>query len=85
MRLPLHIVGSTIALVILMLTASSAQQLKPIEPPDPWLTRSETVTEILLKDLSSLNSFDRSILLARLSDTWWQDDDKRARVDAAGG
>lgn len=78
MRLPFHVIGSTIALAVLM-TASSAQQLKPIEPSDPWLTRSETVTESLLKDTPSLTSFDRSLLFARLSDTWWQDDEKRAR------
>ena len=80
MRLPLNVIGSTIALVALMLPTSSAQQLKPMEPLDPWLTRSETVTDSLLKDSPSLNSCDRSILFARLSDTWWQDDEKRARA-----
>ena len=80
MKLPLHVIGSTIALIILMSPASSGQQLKPPEPPNPWLVRSQTITESLLKDATSLTAFDRAILFARLGDTWWQDDQKRARA-----
>ena len=79
MKPPLHVIGSIIALIILMPPALSGQQVKPPEPPDPWLIRSQTITESLLKDAPALTSFDCAILFARLGDVWWKDDQERAR------
>jgi hypothetical protein len=80
MRLPLTVIGSTITLIILMPLAARGQPLKPPETPDPWLIRSQTITEHLLKDAPALTAFDRAILFARLGDVWWKDDQERARA-----
>src|ERR1043165_798730 len=46
---------------------------------EQWRAKSETLTDDLLKDAGQLSSSRRAVLLARLAQRWWPDDQGRAR------
>lgn len=45
-----------------------------------WRTRAETLTNNLLKDASKGDALDRALLLAQLSDLWWESDQNQANT-----
>ena len=50
------------------------------EESELWRIRSQGFTDDLLKDGSQLSSLRRTVLLARLGERWWNDDQARARA-----
>jgi hypothetical protein len=47
---------------------------------DLWLVRSQTITEDLIKDSTTLASSKRALMLATLAQRWWQDDPEKAHL-----
>jgi len=50
------------------------------EEAELWRVRSQGITDDLLKDASQLSSMRRAVLVARLGQRWWDDDQARART-----
>lgn len=49
-------------------------------PPDSSTLLTQTITDEIVKDAPALMTLDRSVLWARLGETWWKDDPERARA-----
>jgi hypothetical protein len=58
--------------------AAFAQQKN--EEAELWRVRSQGITDDLLKDASQLSSTRRAVLVARLAQQWWANDQGRART-----
>ncbi len=59
-------------------TVSFAQ--KELRTPRFWRAQAQAITDELVKDAEAFAPIERSILWARLADTWWQDDQERGHA-----
>ena len=70
---------------VLLLVAATAsaqgqQRDEPVPTLNPWIDRAQFLTDDLVGDAKSLDTYDRAALWGRLADVWWSDDPKRART-----
>lgn len=70
--------------VLLLIVATASAQDQPRQEPapriNPWIDRAQLLTDDLLGDAKSLDTYDRAALWGRLADVWWSEDPKRART-----
>lgn len=73
--------ATLLLLLVLTLFHSVAAQPRPQADVsyELWRARAQTITDDVLKDASSLNSFRRAIVWGKLAVLWWRDDPGRAR------
>ena len=70
---------------VLLLVAATAsaqgqQRQEPVPTVNPWIDRTQLLTDDLVGDAKSLDTYDRAALWGRLADVWWSEDPKRART-----
>jgi hypothetical protein len=58
--------------------SSTAQQTN--KRPNPWLIRSQTITDEIIADSAALSSFNRAVVWGQLGAVWWKDEQTRARA-----
>lgn len=61
-------------------TSAQGQKQEPLPTVNPWIDRAQLLTDDLVGDAKSLDTYDRAQLWGRLADVWWTDDPKRART-----
>jgi hypothetical protein len=76
MKYILAIIVACLVCLTLAMTGVAQDKQPPI---DIWGLRSESITTSLIGDATSLESFERAIMFARLGDAWWDYDRERAR------
>jgi hypothetical protein len=77
MKHTLTILAACLTFLALTLTGIAQERKQP--PTDVWGLRSESITNSLIGDATSLEAFERALMFARLGDVWWDSDRERAR------
>ncbi|MEK6282056.1 MAG: hypothetical protein AABN95_17005 [Acidobacteriota bacterium] len=65
--------------ILIAVCSLSLKAQEPVRTPNPWLVKAEAITDDLVGDAAKLDRFDRSLLLGRLGQLWWDIDQERAR------
>jgi hypothetical protein len=65
--------------LIIVLTAAICANGQADDAHDRWRARSEALTDDLLKDAGQLSAARRAVILGRLAQDWWEEDQTRAR------
>lgn len=67
-------------LVAAIASAQGQQRQESLPTVNPWIDRAQLLTDDLVGDAKSLDTYDRAALWGRLADVWWSEDPKRART-----
>ena len=71
---------SVLLLIVATASAQGQQRQEPVPTVNPWIDRAQLLTDDLVGDVKSLDTYDRAALWGRLADVWWSEDPKRART-----